>query len=202
MDKMATDLHEGTLRYTYSSSSFSGWVSQYEMPEAMVVTGASFYVKARDTAVNEIRFSIALDSREDASKVYEVTLSVNIEPETEQLVSCQIPSIRLEKGRVVFICVECDAICSQGFGSKNDEERVSWYSTNGAHIPLEKYAYGSICTLPAITPRRSVPTFWKRVWMRQRPVSLGWRNPQGNLRSCMTRLGGKKCWRTSRISCR
>ena len=147
MEKMATDLHEGTLRYTYSSSSFSGWVSQYEMPEAMVVTGASFYVKARDTAVNEIRFSIALDSREDASKVYEVTLSVNIEPETEQLVSCQIPSIRLEKGRVVFICVECDAICSQGFGSKNDEDRVSWYSTNGAHIPLEKYAYGSTVRL-------------------------------------------------------
>jgi hypothetical protein len=137
------NLHENKLFYAYTSSIFSGWVSQYEVPANLTVTELRFYITARETAVTKVRVTIAVGEKTDSAICFQTYLDVDIQPEEEQLVSCLIPHVRLQEGETIFIGVDCNAISSQGFGYKEYDESVSWYVSNGAFRSLSDYSNGS-----------------------------------------------------------
>ena len=137
------NLHENKLFYAYTSSIFSGWVSQYKVPANLTVTELRFYITARETAVTKVRVTIAVGEKTDSAICFQTYLDVDIQPEEEQLVSCLIPHVRLQEGETIFIGVDCNAISSQGFGYKEYDESVSWYVSNGAFRSLSDYSNGS-----------------------------------------------------------
>lgn len=137
------NLHENKLHYAYVTSSFSGWVSQYEAPTDLTVTELRFYITARDVAVTRIRVTMAIGEKTDSAICFQTYLDVDIQPGKEQLVSCLIPHVRLQEGETIFIGVDSNVICSHGFGYKEYDESVSWYVTNGTFHSLTDYSNGS-----------------------------------------------------------
>ena len=115
------NLHEGQLYYAYTASTFSGWVSQYEVPANLTVTELRFYITARDVAVTRIRVTVAIGEKNDAAICFQTFLDVDIQPEEEQLVSCLIPHVRLQEGETIFIGVDSNVICSRS--AKNIRKR-------------------------------------------------------------------------------
>ena len=137
-------LHEGKLSYPYPSSTFSGWITRYEAPANLTVTEIRFYIKARDNAITRVRVTIALGERLDSAIVFQNYLDVNIQPQEEQLVSCLIPHVRLQQGETFYIGVDCNVRSTQGFGSKDEDETTSWYTSGGTFGPIERYSAGTI----------------------------------------------------------
>lgn len=137
------NLHDGVLHYAYTGSTFSGWVSQYEVPVSLTATELHFYIKARETPVTRVRVTVAVGERTDSAIEFQTYLDVDIQPGVEQLVSCMIPHVKLHQGETVFIGVDCNAICSQAFGYRSDDDVVSWYLLNGNFKALENYSSGS-----------------------------------------------------------
>ncbi len=142
LEKEQLYLHKGDPSYQYNTSTFSGWVSKYEIPVDVIMTGLKFIVRARTEAVTNIRLVIAEDKKDEAI-VFEDNLEVNVEPETTEIVSASVPALHFSEGQTVYICVECNQICTQGFGNTSDTEVVSWYSTDGRKKKLEDYASGT-----------------------------------------------------------
>nr|MBQ4458413.1 hypothetical protein [Clostridia bacterium] len=142
LEKEQLYLHKGDLSYQYNTSTFSGWVSKYEMPVDVIMTGLKFIVRARTEAVTNIRLVIAEDKKDEAI-VFEDNLEVNVEPETTGTISASVPALHFSEGQIVYICVECNQICTQGFGNSSDTEVVTWYATEGRKRRLEDYASGT-----------------------------------------------------------
>lgn len=136
-------LKNRTLVHPYNTSTFSGWVSEYEAPADIVVNALRFYIKARETQVSKIRVEIAFGERKDEAIRFEKDLDVNIEPETEQLITCTLPHLELTAGEIIYIATLADAICTHGFFSDPGQENVSWYATNGTLPALEKMSKGT-----------------------------------------------------------
>jgi hypothetical protein len=137
------NLHERQLDYSYSTSTFSGWVSKYEVPTNLTVTELRFYIKARENPITKVRVTIAKEELIDSAIVFQTYLDLEIQPEEERLVSCTIPHVKLQQGEIVFIGVDGNVICSQGFGQKDYGEIVSWYVVNGTFRSLSDYSNGS-----------------------------------------------------------
>gem|GEM_PF-659111 len=137
------NLHGGELFYPYTTSTFSGWVSQYAAPADLTVTELKFYITARENPVTKIRVSIAVGERTDAALVFQKDLDVDIEPQEEAFLSCPIPHVRLQEGETIFIGVDSNVICSHGFGYEDYDESVSWYVTNGTFHSLSDYNDGT-----------------------------------------------------------
>lgn len=142
LEKEQVNLHWGDLGYQYNTSTFSGWVSKYEMPDDVIMTGLKFIVRARTEAVTNIRLVIAEDKNDDAI-ILEKNLPVNIAPETTETISAEVPSLLFNEGQIVYICVECNQICTQGFGNYSHPQVMTWYATNGNKTKLEKYSDGT-----------------------------------------------------------
>ena len=136
-------LHNGNLFYAYTSSSFSGWITQFEAPADITATGLRFYVTARERAVTRLRITLAVGEMTDAAIQFQDYLDVNIEPEQEEYVTCLVPHVRLREGETIFVGIDGNTPCSIGFGYREEDEVVSWYATSGAFPPLEDYARGS-----------------------------------------------------------
>lgn len=137
------NLHENKLFYAYTTSTFSGWVSQYEVPANLTVTELRFYITARENPVTKVQVTIAIGEKQDSAICFQTDLDVDIQPEEEQLVSCIVPHVKLQQDETIFIGIDCNAICSQGFGYKEYDETVSWYVISGAFKPLENHGNGS-----------------------------------------------------------
>ena len=137
------NLHEDKLAYAYTTSTFSGWLSQYEVPENLTVTELCFYVKARENPITRIRVTIAVGERNDSAICFQTYLDTDIQPEEEQQIVCQIPHVKLQKNDTVYVGFDCNAICSHGFGKRDEDVTVSWYESNGTFNPLEHYSVGS-----------------------------------------------------------
>jgi len=137
------NLHENQLNYSYPSSTFSGWISKYEVPTNLTVTELRFYIKARENPITKVRVTIAKEELIDSAIVFQTYLDLEIQPEEERLVSCMIPHVKLQQGEIVFIGVDGNVICSQGFGQKDYGEIVSWYVVNGTFRSLSDYSNGS-----------------------------------------------------------
>lgn len=135
--------YENKLYYAYTTSTFSGWVSQYEVPADLTVTELRFYITAREDPVTKVRVTMAIGERADSAICFQTYLDVDIQPEEEKLINCLIPHVKLQKGVTVFIAVDCNAVCSQGFGSKDYDETVSWYVISGAFSSLSDHSAGS-----------------------------------------------------------
>lgn len=142
LEKKKALLHQGELGYQYSTSTFSGWVSKYVMPFNVIMTGLKFVVRARDEAVTNIRLVIA-EEKEDAAIVFEDNLSVHIEPEATETISAAVPALPFSEGQPVYICVECNKICTQGFGNYSFPEVMTWYAIAGRKTKLEDYDSGT-----------------------------------------------------------
>ena len=136
-------LHEGNLYYAYTESTFSGWISQYEAPESMTVTELKFYIKARENPITKLRVSIAAGERTDEALRFQEDLDVNIEPQEEVLFRCTIPHMNLQAGEIIFVGVQANQPCSQGFGYQENSVTVSWYTIGGNFRPLENHLSGS-----------------------------------------------------------
>jgi len=137
------NLHENQLNYSYPSSTFSGWISKYEVPTNLTVTELRFYIKARENPITKVRVTIAKEELIDSAIVFQTYLDLEIQPEEERLVSCMIPHVKLQQGEIVFIGVDGNVICSQGFGQKDYDESVSWYVSYGHFNSLSDYSNGS-----------------------------------------------------------
>lgn len=137
------NLHENKLYYAYTTSTFSGWISRYTAPAALSVTELRFYIKAREIPVTRIRVTIAPGERNDSAICFQQYFDVDIQPEQEQYVSFTVPHVKLQQDETVFIGVDCNAICSQGFGEAEGSETVSWYAANGNFSALEDHSVGS-----------------------------------------------------------
>lgn len=137
------DLHENKLYYAYTTSTFSGWVSQYEVPADLTVTELRFYITAREDPVTKVRVMMAIGERADSAICFQTYLDVEIQPGEERLVSCLIPHVKLQQGETIFIGVDANVVCSQGFGYKEYDESVSWYVISGAFKPMENHGNGS-----------------------------------------------------------
>ena len=136
-------LHEGKLNYAYTGSSFSGWLSQYEAPASMTVTELKFYIKARENPITKLRVSIAVGERTDEALRFQEDFDVNIAPEEEVFYRCTIPHMNLQAGETIFVGVQANQPCSQGFGYQENSVTVSWYSTGGSFRSLETLMNGS-----------------------------------------------------------
>lgn len=136
-------LHEGVLYYAYTESSFSGWLSQYEAPADMTVTELKFYIKARENPVTKLRVSIAVGEKTDEALQFQEDLDVNIDPQEEVLFRCTIPHVHLYAGETIYVGVQANRACSQGFGYQENSVTVSWYSTGGSFRSLENLMSGS-----------------------------------------------------------
>lgn len=136
-------LHENKLFYAYTTSTFSGWVSQYEVPADLTVTELRFYITAREDPVTKVRVMMAIGERADSAICFQTYLDVEIQPGEERLVSCLIPHVKLQQGETIFIGVDANVVCSQGFGYKEYDESVSWYVISGAFKPMENHGNGS-----------------------------------------------------------
>ena len=137
------NLHENKLYYAYTESTFSGWVSLYEMPANLTVTELRFYIKARENPITKLRFSIAVAERADSALCFRTDMEVNIEPEKEEYISCLVPHISLNQGETIYVGVQANAVCSHGFGNKEENETCSWYVANGVFRTLQDHAVGS-----------------------------------------------------------
>ena len=137
------NLHENKLYYAYTESSFSGWISEYAAPSDLTVTELKFYIKARENPVTKIRVSIAVGERTDAALVFQDDLDVDIEPEEEAYLSCRIPHVKLQQGETIYVGVQANKPCSQGFGNDENNTTVSWYTTGGSFRSLEDHSNGS-----------------------------------------------------------
>jgi len=136
-------LHEGKLYYAYTDSTFSGWASVYEVPENIAVTELRFYITARVTPVTKVRVTIAVGEKRNDAVCFQKDLDVNIEPGEEQYISCLVPHVKLRQGDAIYIGVMANAVCSQGFGYRENDETVSWYVVNGAFREMEDMSTGS-----------------------------------------------------------
>jgi len=136
-------LHEGKLFYAYTDSSFSGWITQFEAPANILVTGLRFYVTARDTAVTKLRITLAVGEMKDAAIQFQEYRDVSIEPGQEEYITCLVPHVRLQEGETIYVGIDANTPCSMGFGYREQDEVVSWYLTSGSFRSLEDYARGS-----------------------------------------------------------
>lgn len=142
LEKADRKLHEGELSFPYGTSTFSGWVSKYVISEDTIANEIRFVIRARENPVTKVRVRIALEERTDAAVIFETVMDIDIQPEVTETLKCPLPGLVFQKDRIVFIGVETDAVCTQGFGFSG-EEKVSWYTINGSQTPLEKYSYGT-----------------------------------------------------------
>ena len=133
----------GTFGASYTTSTFSGWVSQYEVPADLTVTELRFYITAGEDHVTKVRVMMAIGERADSAICFQTYLDVEIQPGEERLVSCLIPHGKLQQGETIFIGVDANVVCSQRFGYKEYDESVSWYVISGAFKPMENHGNGS-----------------------------------------------------------
>lgn len=137
------NLHEGQLAYPYNWSTFSGWVSEYLIPARIIAMGLQFILKARESLISKVRISVAKDERKEDCVIFRRLMDVHIEPDAEQLLSCELPSIHFDAGQTIYISIDADVICASGFGKAEEARRVSWYTINGNLTKLENYSDGS-----------------------------------------------------------
>ena len=136
-------LHEGNLFYAYTDSSFSGWITQFESPGNVAVTGLRFYLMAREIPVTRIRITLAAGEKEDTAIRYQEYFDVNISPEQEEYINCIVPHVKIQQGETLYIGIDGNTPCSIGFGYKEYDEVVSWYAVSGAFPALNDYSRGS-----------------------------------------------------------
>ena len=137
------NLHEGNLFYAYTDSTFSGWITQFEAPADITVTGLRFYVTAREIAVTKLRITLAVGEKTDEAIQFQEYLDVNIEPGHEEYVTCLVPHVRLQEGETIYVGIDGNTPCSMGFGYREQDEVITWYAISGAFPSLEDYSRGS-----------------------------------------------------------
>ena len=148
LDERTVDISNLPAEYLYVTSTFSGWVSKFIGKQNFKIDQITFQLQARETAINEVRIAIALDERNEKNCVFKKIISVNIDPKQKQDITVEIPSVPIAENQSFYVAIESDVICNHAFfAAPLYDGTVTWYTTNGKHLPMESYEKGSTSTL-------------------------------------------------------
>lgn len=119
--------------YTYSTSTFSGWITKYDASERTIkIKEIQAKVKARNDALTKARFIVLIgEERITNNTVFDKVVDISVKANEEAYIKCRC-DITIQKGLVYYIGVACDKICNNDFSIQNNPtEKTSWYVTNG-----------------------------------------------------------------------
>lgn len=143
MDKEVFDISErpiykGSESYLYTTSTFSGWISDYVADEDMKITKFLIPIKARANGVSRVRCYYGKGSFvSDVATIVEEVV-VDIKPNTQGVVEFG-SYVEIKKGENFFVGYACDDFCDMVSVANNEHSYGgSCYMTNGA-FPSPNY---------------------------------------------------------------
>ena len=125
----------GIPAWTYTTSTFSGWGGSIGRPDYVDII--AIRVRARDTAITQIKFHLSVNDKNGEVLVSE-TVNVNIEPYEECEVFWDVP-VKIEDNQdCLYLTYNCNALCDAYFSNStaaqiasDQYQAIRSYTTNG-----------------------------------------------------------------------
>lgn len=131
--------------YTFTTSTFSGWSTSFDLKENDFLKGITCNIMARADGepISKVRCRIALGELKEENKVYDKYFDVNIPVGEDKNITIDDIYLYTEKDTKVWAVIEADKPCTFAHTVYKEDTQIYTYTTNGNFTKtLEMYAQG------------------------------------------------------------